>query len=282
MALDARTIKLDQRTLSALYHANLRAELTRRLGVAWREPEHGIVEMVGIDNETLAVFSQRSYDIAERLDLKVARFRRRMGRDPSETERWTLEREAVLDSRPAKRHGVTAADLHAEWRQRANSLGRHPDRLVRQMISRNRQPVGIDSDVAAPMVDRALASLGGQQSAWRPAELLREVAAATPTTTTTHAEDLTALLARITDQAAGTRCVDLTQPAPDGVAVRRDGRPVTHNASGRSAVKFRLTRSGARTASGSAIVVNTLRRRRLIPSIPMARISRATWSRPMP
>ena len=35
LALDARSLKVDQRTLSAIYHAGLRAELTRRLGVAW-------------------------------------------------------------------------------------------------------------------------------------------------------------------------------------------------------------------------------------------------------
>jgi len=49
LALDARTIKMDQRTLSALYHAALRAELTRRLGVGWETPEHGICEMAGVD-----------------------------------------------------------------------------------------------------------------------------------------------------------------------------------------------------------------------------------------
>ncbi len=46
LALDARTIKHDQRTLSALYHAGLRAELTRRLGVRWEVPENGIAEIV--------------------------------------------------------------------------------------------------------------------------------------------------------------------------------------------------------------------------------------------
>ena len=35
LALDARTIKRDQRTLSAIYHAGLRAELSLRLGVRW-------------------------------------------------------------------------------------------------------------------------------------------------------------------------------------------------------------------------------------------------------
>lgn len=45
LALDARSIKFDQRTLSAIYHASLRAELSRALGVAWEEPVNGIAEM---------------------------------------------------------------------------------------------------------------------------------------------------------------------------------------------------------------------------------------------
>jgi hypothetical protein len=57
-------------------------------------------------------------------------------------------------------------------------------------------------------------------------------------------------------------------------------RSVTHKASGRSAVKSRLTRSGARTASGSELVVNTFRRRDT-PRMPSSRISRATWPQPM-
>ena len=52
-------------------------------------------------------------------------------------------------------------------------------------------------------------------------------------------------------------------------------RSVTHKASGRSATNRRFTRSGARTASGSARVVNTLRRRDT-PHIPPVRIRRAT------
>lgn len=57
LALDARTLKLDQRTLSALYHCGLRAELTTRLGVRWNDPEHGIAEMADVAPEVLATFS---------------------------------------------------------------------------------------------------------------------------------------------------------------------------------------------------------------------------------
>ncbi len=60
LALDARLIKKDQRSLSAIYHAGLRAELTTRLGVRWNLPENGIAEIADIPQEVLTEFSSRT------------------------------------------------------------------------------------------------------------------------------------------------------------------------------------------------------------------------------
>ncbi len=139
LALDARTIKMDQRTLSGLYHAGLRAELTRRLGIQWHQPENGIAEMVGVDQGVLAEFSQRSRDIEQRFDEKLDRFRSDLGREPTPRERWRLEREAVLDSRPAKTHGHGAGESHAGWRSRLRTLGYEPRDLVAGMVGHVRR-----------------------------------------------------------------------------------------------------------------------------------------------
>ena len=64
-------------------------------------------------------------------------------------------------------------------------------------------------------------------------------------------------------------------PAQVGTNVRS----VTHSWFGAVAVKSRPTRSGCRGSAGSGRVVRTRLVRRT-PSIPAARISRATWSRP--
>ena len=113
LALDARLIKRDQQTLSALYHASLRAELTQRLGVRWKEPEHGIAEIADVPEAVLTEFSTRTAAVARRIDEKLDRFVETMGREPTPRERWQLEREAAMDSRPAKAHGVDAESLHA-------------------------------------------------------------------------------------------------------------------------------------------------------------------------
>ena len=150
LALDARTIKLDQRTLSALYHANLRSELTRRLGVRWYPPEHGIAEIADFDAAVLAEFSQRSNDVQRRLDEKLSRFRKDLERDPTANERWKLEREAVVDSRPAKPHNPTPAELRQEWHERTRALGRDPERLVKTVVGRQHGIGGFDSGTAGP------------------------------------------------------------------------------------------------------------------------------------
>ncbi len=114
--------------------------MTRRLGVRWEPPEHGIAEIADIDPEILAEFSQRTTDLQRRLDEKLTRFRADLARSPTPSERWTLEREAVIDSRPAKPHGTSAAELRQEWQERVRTLGRDPDRIIGAVVGRQRWP----------------------------------------------------------------------------------------------------------------------------------------------
>jgi conjugative relaxase-like TrwC/TraI family protein len=230
LALDARTLKLDQRTLSGLYHATLRTELTRRLGVRWHEPVNGIAEMQDIDPAVLAEFSQRSGDVERRVEQKLARFRTDLEREPTRRELWRLEREAVVDSRPAKDHAHTVGELHRDWRTRLRALGVEPAELVAGVTGRQRRATGIDPETAAEIVDQALEALTERQSTWRPAELVRELAAQVPTTVTVDPDQLVGFLQRLGDDTVVTRCVDLSPPVPASVEVRRDGRPVTEAA----------------------------------------------------
>ena len=227
LALDARTIILDQRTLSALYHAGLRAELTHRLRVEWQVPVHGIAEIAGIPNVVLAEFSQRTTDVERRLEEKLERFQENLGRDPTVKERWRLEREAVLESRPGKPWSPSLAELREEWRHRVQALGLDPVRLVGQAIGRERWFQGIDLCDAARINSAGLHALVEGQSSWRPAELVRELAAAVPTTVTADAKRLTEYVQALADEAVKTRCADVSRPVPDGAALRRDGRPIT-------------------------------------------------------
>jgi hypothetical protein len=230
LALDARTLKMDQRTLSGLYHAGLRAELTRRLGVEWHQPVNGIAEMVGVDAEVLAEFSQRSSEVDDRVGEKLERFHSDVGREPTARERWRLEREAVLDSRPAKTHGHPAGELHAGWRSRLRGLGYEPHDIAAGTVGRVRRSTGIDQATVTGMVEGALEALGERQSTWRPAELVRELAAQVPTNVTVDPDRLCRFLQNLADHIAADRCVDLSPPIPEGAVLRRDGRPISEAA----------------------------------------------------
>ncbi len=83
LALDARLIKHDQQSLSAIYHACLRSELTRRLGVRWHDPEHGIAEIRDVPEDVIVEFSARTADVRRRIDDKLDRFVDTMGREPT-------------------------------------------------------------------------------------------------------------------------------------------------------------------------------------------------------
>ncbi len=212
LALDARGVKVDQRTLSALYHASLRTELRRGLGVTWREPANGIAEMENVADDLLTEFSSRSTAVAERVADKLERFWETYDREPTPRERWRLEREAVLDSRPAKSHHNDAASLHQQWEQRTRTLGLEPEGVIATVVSNTATHRRINAPVQEHIVAQALAALAERQSAWRPAELVRELAAAVPTDVAVPAEALVPWLDRLAEVVTTERLVGLSRP----------------------------------------------------------------------
>jgi len=229
LALDARTIKFDQRTLSGIYHAALRAELSRTLGVAWEEPANGIAEMRHLREEVREEFSSRTRAVEERIAEKLERFTGQLEREPTPRERWRLEREAVTDSRPAKSHGTDAPSLHEEWAERVRAIGHEPERLAAEVAPAAGARRGIDDSGREAIATQALEALAKRQSTWRPAELVRELAAAVPTDVTIPAGVLVPWLDRLADEVIVERLVDLSRPVAPGVRLRRDGRPTTES-----------------------------------------------------
>ncbi len=229
LALDARGLKVDQRTLSALYHAGLRAELRRHLGVTWREVVNGIAEMAEVPEEVLVEFSSRSVAVAARVEEKLERFWDTYDREPTPRERWRLQREAVTDSRPAKGHDLDAAGLHGQWQQRTRALGHEPAAVVATAISPVARQRGIDQDMEATMVTQALGALAERQSTWRPAEVVRELAAAVPSDVTLASGTLARWLDRLAEEVIAEHLVELSRPVPEAAHVRRDGRPVSES-----------------------------------------------------
>ena len=230
LALDARTLKRDQRTLSALFHAAERAELTRRLGVEWGAVVNGIAEIAGIDRRVVEEFSTRTKAVNTRLSEKLDRFTDTMGRDPTARERWQLEREAAVDSRPAKDHAANATVLHDRWAGQLRDLGLDPAHLVRSVIGRTLATEAIVNVDQRGLVDDAFGVLTEVQSSWRPAEIVRELAAILPTTIAATADEVVGLVDGLGFGWAAHEGIELGPPAARGGACREsDGRPITES-----------------------------------------------------
>lgn len=90
LALDARFLKYQQRTIGWVYDAALRSELTPRLGVEWGEMTGGQAEITSIPTDVRDAFSQRSAQVTvERDRLLRAWADRHDGREP---DRLTIAR----------------------------------------------------------------------------------------------------------------------------------------------------------------------------------------------
>jgi conjugative relaxase-like TrwC/TraI family protein len=137
-ALDGRPI-LEHYRLAAgyLYQSQLRFELTRSLGVEWREPEKGMAEIAGIPNDVLKEFSKRRLQVLDYLE--------RQG-----SSGFYAAKVAAISTRDRK-EPIDLPRLREEWRARAaeHGLGRRQlKRLLGRTVPRELDQHEI-SDVAA-------------------------------------------------------------------------------------------------------------------------------------
>ncbi|HZT85687.1 MAG TPA: MobF family relaxase [Gaiellaceae bacterium] len=121
LALDGEAIGGTYRLAAGyLYEAQLRNELTRRLGLEWREPVKGMGELVGVPEEVVRAFSTRRQSLVQHMEA--------LG-----TEGFAAARVAALATREAKEQ-VDLPRLREDWQARAagHGLGRPElERLVR-------------------------------------------------------------------------------------------------------------------------------------------------------
>ena len=110
-ALDGEAILKTYRLAAGyLYQAQLRAELSRSLGVEWETPTKGLAELAGVPRSVIAEFSTRRAQVVERMDEQ-------------ETS-GLLRRPSSPPSRPASaRSTSTSAQLREDWRARAAEHG---------------------------------------------------------------------------------------------------------------------------------------------------------------
>src|SRR6266511_576047 len=98
-----------------LYQSQLRFELSRSLGVEWREPENGMAEIAGVPERALTAFSRRRAQLLDQLErqggsgfyaAKVAALATRERKEPVDLRRLRLEWQAR-----AAEHGLGRREL---------------------------------------------------------------------------------------------------------------------------------------------------------------------------
>jgi conjugative relaxase-like TrwC/TraI family protein len=113
-ALDAQRLYRRAKTAGYLYQAHLRHELTRSLGLSFREVHRGAAEVAGVPDETLRAFSRRRQEIEAQM--------REMGGGS-----YRSAEVAAITSRKAKDYRVAAKDIRAGWRARPRETGFDPE-----------------------------------------------------------------------------------------------------------------------------------------------------------
>ena len=126
------------KTAGYVYEAHLRDELTRRLGVRWREVSNGIAEIEGFDPDHLRAFSTRRAEILEAA-----------GEGSSARARQI----ATLETRSAKDRDLSTESLRGIWREKAEEIGLTPE-SIRAALGKERQAP--EGRVAIAEVEEAL------------------------------------------------------------------------------------------------------------------------------
>ncbi len=96
------------KTAGYIYEAQLRHELSRQLGVKWKEVRNGIAEIEGIEDRHLREFSTRRQQILAAV-----------GPDASARARQV----ATLATRETKERDVSRESLYSRWREKAKEIG---------------------------------------------------------------------------------------------------------------------------------------------------------------
>jgi Ti-type conjugative transfer relaxase TraA len=163
--IDSRRLYAHAKTAGFLYQAQLRHELTRRLGVGWGPVVNGHADLHGIGTKVIEQFSRRRAAIVEHMTAR------------GETSAAAAQ-VATLDTRQAKGERLSEAELRARWQQRGRGLGFRNGWHHKLTGGTTPQPPDI-AGLAGELVDHE--ALTEQSSSFTRRDLLQAIAARLPT-----------------------------------------------------------------------------------------------------
>ena len=164
-APDSRSLYRHSRTAGFLYQAALRAELTERLGIAWRQVTRGMAEPAGIPDAVLGHFSRRRAEIEAAMN-------------EAGTTSAEAAQVAAYKTRAPKDHSVERSVLVGSWRVRADQLGLRREAL-RSLAPGGHEPaVAPERELAAQLLGPGGLTL--HESTFGNQEVLRGLSEAAP------------------------------------------------------------------------------------------------------
>jgi len=192
-ALDAKISYAHLKAGGTVYQSTLRAELTKRLGVAWQPVDNGMADVEGFSTELLRHYSTRRVEIEE----AVARYVAETGKEahPRVYQKFTLEtrqpkahpRGEASVTQEMKDYGITT-DTVDHWEQLALDSPEDVRAVVREAVrvaTPDRQDVEVESWSATRILER----VADRQAVFTERDLLPDVAALHP-----HGTDATGLV----------------------------------------------------------------------------------------
>lgn len=194
-ALDSRTLHRQATTASYLYQHRLRAELTRRLGVAWTGVERGVAEIEGIPQGLCRVFSTRRRQIEAHLAKHPEPGSVTGGRRGRVAQ--LAARAACLLTRPAKQH-TPPASRRARWWTQATQAG-FTETALRAVLDQRPPPGPLDP---AELIAVVLSQQGvtREQASFDQGAVLRELCQQLPAGADLSTPALLRLTARVMRQ----------------------------------------------------------------------------------
>lgn len=229
-ALDGRALLSARAGAGAVYNRVVEAELTRRLGVAWRDREDDALrELEGVDDELIEAFSVRRRAITAKVAAMVEAYHDSHGIDPPPAMVSAMAQHATLATRKHKRQ-VDAVEAVAAWEARARKLGRQLSRLPRQVVGRVRPGSAETGEGPEEHLDELVDALTESgRATFSRHELLRAALDVLPAGAGTP-QQVQATADRLVELAVGSpELLSVTAPdvvdAPD-VLRRRDGSSV--------------------------------------------------------
>jgi conjugative relaxase-like TrwC/TraI family protein len=185
-ALDGRALLSARTGAGALYNRILEAELTRRLGVAWRDRPDGLRELDGVDDELIEAFSSRRRAITATVEQLAAAYRDKYGADAPPAVLSAMAQTAWAKTRQRKRD-LDPGEALEQWEATARRHGRQLARLPEQVLARAPRPSAPATEDEA--VTRLLARLADSgRATFTRHDMLRAALDALPPTDLPRAE----------------------------------------------------------------------------------------------